>query len=186
MSDWNAETADWYAENFGEYATNRLGVDALALADDACVVDVGCGTGAALRHASKRDLKGKLIGVDPVPRMVEIARERLAGHAAADRIEFKVGSAEEIPVEDSCADVVLAFDSFDHWQDQARGLAEIKRILRPKGRLAMIKDGGVPGGAASRQAHARHLTDAQFTIEEEKSIREGDVKFTLWICSPSP
>ena len=43
MNEWTAETADWYAERYGEYATNRLAVDALELAADAMVVDVGCG-----------------------------------------------------------------------------------------------------------------------------------------------
>jgi hypothetical protein len=46
MSDWNAETAEWYAANYGEYATNRLAADALEVAPDAVIVDVGCGTGS--------------------------------------------------------------------------------------------------------------------------------------------
>ena len=33
MSEWNAETPQWYADKYGEYATNRLGVEALELAD---------------------------------------------------------------------------------------------------------------------------------------------------------
>ncbi|NJK31276.1 MAG: class I SAM-dependent methyltransferase [Deltaproteobacteria bacterium] len=80
MSEWTAETAEWYAKKYGEYPTNRLTVEHLELAPDAVVLDVGCGTAAALRHAATKVTTGSLIGVDPVPRMVEIAKERLASH----------------------------------------------------------------------------------------------------------
>ena len=86
MPEWDSETAEWYAQNYGEYPTNRLAVDALDLPEDAVIVDVGCGTGAALRHAAVKVRRGHLIGIDPVPRMIEIARERLEGHPAAARI----------------------------------------------------------------------------------------------------
>ncbi len=47
MSEWDSETADWYAEKYGEYPTNRLAVEKLVFVDDTTIVDVGCGTGAA-------------------------------------------------------------------------------------------------------------------------------------------
>ena len=100
MTEWNSESADWYAANYGEYATNRLAVDELDLPVDAIIVDVGCGTGAALRHAAAKVTDGSLIGIDPVPRMIEIARDRLDGHQASARIEFRVGPAEDLPIED--------------------------------------------------------------------------------------
>ena len=87
MSEWNTETAEWYAARYGEYATNRLAVAAIDLAPDSVVVDVGCGTGSALRHLAGRS-SGSLIGIDPVPRMIEIARERTASHPDGARIEF--------------------------------------------------------------------------------------------------
>jgi trans-aconitate methyltransferase len=74
MSEWNAETAQWYADKYGEYATNRLAVDALDVAPDAVIVDVGCGTGSALRWVAARAPGGELLGVDPVPQMLDIVR----------------------------------------------------------------------------------------------------------------
>lgn len=182
MSDWNAETAEWYARQYGDYPTNRLAVAALDLAADATVVDVGCGTGSALRHAAARVTTGTLIGVDPVPRMVEIAQEQTASHPAAERIAFYQGAAEELPVADAIADWVFAFDSFDHWEDPARGLAEIRRVLRPGGTLVVVKDGGVPGGADARQAFVKTLAAAGFTIAAERHMEGADVTFTMWTC----
>ena len=91
MSEWNAETAQWYADKYGEYATNHLAVEALDVAPDAVIVDVGCGTGSALRKVAARAPRGELVGVDPVPRMLEIARERAADHPEGHRIEFLQG-----------------------------------------------------------------------------------------------
>lgn len=183
MSNWNAATAEWYAQNYGEYPTNRLAVDRLHLAPDATVVDVGCGTGAALRQAAQQVTKGALIGIDPVARMVEIAREHSAGHAAAERMEFRQGSAEDLPIEDARADYVFAFDSFDHWQDPMQGLSEVRRVLRPGGQFVVVKDGGLPNGSAARQAFVQALDVAGFNVDKEETITEGDISFTLWICS---
>ena len=182
MTPWDAEAAEWYAANYGEYATNRLAVEALELEPDAVVVDVGCATGSALRHAASAVSAGNLIGVDPVPRMIELARERTAGHPAAPRIEFRLGHAEHLPVDDAAADVVLAFDSVDHWQDVARGLSEIRRILHPAGRLVVVKDASVPGERMARRALVDALARAGFVVSREEQIAGADVRFTLWIC----
>ena len=93
MDQWTRETAEWYAEKYGEYPTNQLAIEALTVAEDAVVVDVGCGTGSALRSAARKVTRGRLIGVDPVPRMLEIAQERLENHSAAGRIEFREAPA---------------------------------------------------------------------------------------------
>lgn len=182
MTEWNDETAAWYARTYGDYATNRLAIEALALGQDMVIVDVGCGTGSALRHAATTVTRGALIGVDPVPRMVEIARRETAGHAAASRIEFCEGSAEAIPVDDVLADVVLAFDSFDHWQDKARGLDEVRRILRPNGQLVVVKDGGLPVGKKARQVFVEALARAGFVVSREQQIEGEGVSFTIWVC----
>ncbi|MEO0605480.1 MAG: class I SAM-dependent methyltransferase [Myxococcota bacterium] len=175
MTGWNAEIAEWYAEKYGEYPTNRLAVDRLELAADAVVLDVGCGTGAALRRAAERLTSGRLIGVDPVPRMLEIARER-AGDVTLD---LREGSANALPLEDQSCDVVLAFDSMDHWDDVAEGLAEIRRVMRPGGRVLIVKDLGMPAATSVAQA----LDDAGFRVLEEYQVEEDAVHFAMWLAA---
>ena len=182
MSEWNDATAEWYARTYGEHATNRLAVESLDLKPTTVIADVGCGTGSALRHAAVRVTCGTLIGIDPVPRMVEIARERAAAHPHGARIEFREGSAESIPVEAAAADLVFAFDSYDHWQDKARGLAEVRRILRIGGRLVVVKDDAVPGGSAARAAFREALAVAGFAECIKKNIAADGASFTLSIC----
>ena len=183
MSEWNDETAEWYANKYGEYATNRLAVDALDIPDQSVVVDLGCGAGAALRRVASLGTKGKLIGIDPVPRMIEIARERALSHPHGASIEFRQGSAEELPVDDGSADLVLAFDSFDHWENKSRGMTEIRRVLRPHGQLAITKDGGLPSGAKARRELLDALATAGFKVLREQEIVEDDVSLMLWVCS---
>ena len=182
MSDWNSDTAEWYAENYGEYPTNRLAVDALDLPRDAVIVDVGCGTGAALRHAASRVSDGLLVGIDPVPRMIEIAQDRTIDHPGSDRIEYRQGAAENLPIEDNFSDFVFAFDSFDHWVDKDRGLSEIHRILQPDGKLVIVKDGSVPGASGSRDALADEVQQANFRVLEQQQRSGEGVTFTMWTC----
>lgn len=178
MSNWDADTAQWYADNYGEYDTNRWGIEALSLPQTVTVVDIGCGTGCALRHAAKRVTSGKLIGVDPIPRMIEIAEESTND----GRISYKVGPAEQVPIDSGIADIVLAFDSFDHWQDQHKGLAEVKRLLKSDGLFVVTKDGGVPKGDKSRQTFLNMLVEAGFELANEQAITQDDISFTMWKC----
>ena len=104
MSEWSAETAEWYAAAYGEYATNRLAVYALEMAPDAVVVDVGCGTGSALRRIAPRVPQGRLIGLEPTPRMIAIARDRASQDPNGSRIEFVGAAAESMPLESGTAD----------------------------------------------------------------------------------
>ena len=181
-TEWDSDTAEWYAANYGEYATNRLAVDELDLPVDAVIIDVGCGTGSALRHAASRVTDGHLIGIDPVPRMIEIAREQSVDHPASARIEYREGSAEDLPVDDDSAHFVFAFDSLDHWQDVERGLSEIRRILQSGGQLVIVKDGRVPGAAEARRTLVGTLEGAGFVVAKHQEVTSEEVSFALWIC----
>lgn len=88
---------------------------------------------------------GKLIGIDPVPRMIEIAENLAKEYHIEDLIVFKIGSAENLPLDDSIAELVFGFDSIDHWQDIHKGLKEILRILKPGGRFIIVKDLSLTG-----------------------------------------
>jgi len=183
MPTWTNETADWYAENYGEYPTNRIGADAIDFADGSTVIDVGCGTGAALRRLAATHPDLYLIGIDPVPRMVEIARQRLVELQPSVRIDFRLGAAENIPLDDRVADVALAFDSFDHWRDRDLALLEIRRVLRPGGRLAILKDAGAPGDAKSRLLLEQATSRAGFILLSQRRLAEDDVACLIWVFS---
>jgi SAM-dependent methyltransferase len=82
-------------------------------------------------------------------------------------------------------DVALAFDSYDHWQDQPNGLEEVRRSLKSNGRFVVVKDGGLPNGYDAKNTFLAGLTDAGFNVVEEQKIQEDDVIliFTQLICA---
>lgn len=184
MGQWDASVAEWYAEKYGEYPTNRLAVDRFDWEDGLVVVDIGCGTGAALRHVSTKANMSRLIGVEPIPRMIEIAKERLEAHPARDLIEFIASPAHTLPLGDDMADVVLAFDSFDHWGDDEacnKGLQEVHRILKPHGTFLVVKDGGI-ADAQAKERFTNKVKAQRFDVLDEQHIEEEDVVFTMWTC----
>lgn len=96
------------------------------------ILDVGCGTGYLLRRLADGQLNAAdLRGVDPSTAMIGIATVT----NRKSQLAFSVGTAERLPWADSSFDLVLSVTSFDHWRDQARGLAECDRVLRRGGRV---------------------------------------------------
>jgi ubiquinone/menaquinone biosynthesis C-methylase UbiE len=91
------------------------------------VLDVGCGTGRLLRRAGVRWPEATLLGVDPAEGMATYTR-RVNPKAA-----IFVGGAESLALPDNMVDVALSTISFHHWNDQAAGVREVARVLRPGG-----------------------------------------------------
>ena len=111
------------------------------------VLDVGCGTGT-LAIAAKRHVgaSGTVTGVDPAAEMIERAMEKTA-RARAD-VAFRTAAAEELPFANGTFDVVLSSLMLHHLPTATRraGVGEMRRVLKPGGRLLAI-DFGRPSGA---------------------------------------
>jgi ubiquinone/menaquinone biosynthesis C-methylase UbiE len=118
-----------------DFADRAIRIALAVVPAPARVLDVGSGTGYALRQLAAA-LPGaqQLTGVDAAPEMVRVARE--AGGDDA-RVRFLEGTAELLPLPDGSADLVISTTSFDHWADQRAGLAECARVLVPGGHLVL-------------------------------------------------
>jgi SAM-dependent methyltransferase len=99
------------------------------------VVDIGCGAGIdSLIAAKKVDSDGMVIGIDMTEAMLDKARQ--AGEEAGLRhVEFRYGHAEDLPVPDGWADVVISNGVLNLTPDKKATLREMARVLNPKGRL---------------------------------------------------
>jgi SAM-dependent methyltransferase len=99
------------------------------------VVDVGCGAGIdSLIAAKKVGSEGRVIGVDMTPSMLQKARQA-AKKVGLANVAFREGYAEELPVEDGWADVVISNGVLNLMPDKAAALEEMTRVLKPGGRL---------------------------------------------------
>jgi SAM-dependent methyltransferase len=97
-------------------------------------VDVGCGEG---RHAFElaRRFGFTVLGIDPLPRHVELATAAEAG----ERVRFAMGSADALPVETATVDLVWCRDVLSHVADPEGAYAEVRRVLRSGGRALVYQ-----------------------------------------------
>jgi ubiquinone/menaquinone biosynthesis C-methylase UbiE len=112
-------------------------LETLALRTDDRFLDVGCGTGAAVRTASA--VVRRAVGVDLAPEMIARARELAAG---MPKVEFVVGDSEHLPFADGEFTALLCTASFHHYPNPAGALAEMARVLAPGGRLVLADGTG--------------------------------------------
>jgi SAM-dependent methyltransferase len=92
------------------------------------ILDVGCGTGANLEMLSEF---GETSGVDVSAEAVSFCHGRGLKHV-------KIGAAEELPFNDHSFELVTALDVVEHLDDDVAGLREMRRVLRPDGRILLF------------------------------------------------
>jgi ubiquinone/menaquinone biosynthesis C-methylase UbiE len=93
-------------------------------------LDVGCGTGRGLRFYGPG---ASVVGIDPARASLARTARRLPGSRLVQ------ASAEALPFRDGAFDTVVSSLVFCSVSDPARGLAEVKRVLRPDGQLRMLE-----------------------------------------------
>jgi SAM-dependent methyltransferase len=151
-------------------------VDHLGPRPDEVVLDLGCGTGNATMIAAGRG--ARVIGVDPSPRLLEIARGNAA--AAGLEAEFVIGSAASVPVPADSADAVISVFGVIFAPDAAAAAAEIARVLRPGGRIALsawLPEGGLNDTARLRADLVAGVRDevpssVPFSWHDPEALRE--------------
>ena len=105
------------------------------------VLDLGCGTGNAALVAAARGTT--VPGVDPAPRLLDVARARAVDHGVD--ISFVVGDAAAIPLPSGSVDVLLSVFGVIFAPDPVAAAAEMSRVTAPDGRIVI--SAWVPGGA---------------------------------------
>jgi len=158
--------------------SNRVVVDVAALSPADHTLDIGCGPGAAVRHAAAT--VERAVGVDRSPDMVDIAKRR---SSAVPKAEFQIGQAEDLPFETGTFTVVWSAHSYHHWEDKEAGLIEAKRVVQPGGRLLIVetKSSGEHGlsldGALelSKRLEALGLVDPSVELHHSNYVVSGTV-----------
>ncbi len=114
-----------------QFEGGRRLVERLGIETGERVLDVGCGTGRLARFIAECvGPGGAVVGIDPLPERIALARRD------AGALRLDVGSAEDLGAFAEASFDAVCMSSVFHWIiDKAKALAEIRRVLRPGGRL---------------------------------------------------
>ena len=177
--------SDNAAENYERYFVPAIAspiardlVDRAALRTGERVLDVACGTGIVARLAAEQvGATGTVAGLDVIPGMLTVARSVTPDETTVDWHE---ASAEAMPLPDGAFDVVLCQMGLQFIPDKAAALAEMRRVLAPRGRLVLNVPGPTPPPlAVMSDALATHVAPevatfvhAVFSLHDAGELRE--------------
>jgi ubiquinone/menaquinone biosynthesis C-methylase UbiE len=120
---------------FGEVRQHLI--DLLAPQPGQTLLDVGCGAGDDVIELARRvGPDGLVIGIDKSDHMLDVARTRAADQAASN-VEFRVGDAQDLPLDDHSVDGARSDRVFQYLTNPARGVRELVRVTRPGGSIVV-------------------------------------------------
>jgi ubiquinone/menaquinone biosynthesis C-methylase UbiE len=158
--------------SFGRLPTLRKEtLEVAALQPGESVLDVGCGTGSlTLMAAEQVGPDARVAGIDASPEMIEQARKK-ALKKKRD-VDFRVAPIEQLPFADADFDVVLSSLMLHHLPDDLKdqGLAEVRRVLKPGGRLIVLDLIGFPGPIGHLFGHKK---DPEYPEKLQGAIRSA-------------
>jgi len=126
-TQWDSMRKGFFTELIREKAFSIVGMD-----DGKLCADIGAGTGFVTEGIIKKGLK--VIAVDQSEDMLNQMKQKFAD---CDLIDYRMGIAENLPIEDSSVDYVFANMYLHHVEDPAVAIKEMVRILKPGGKIAI-------------------------------------------------
>jgi ubiquinone/menaquinone biosynthesis C-methylase UbiE len=157
------------------------------------VLEIGIGTGLNLEHYDKARIE-KIVGLDPGLEMHRLAQKRAMRAALA--VELVGLSAERIPYQDGSFDTVLVTYSLCTIPDPGAALKQMRRVLKPRGRLIFCEHGLAPDASVrrwqdrltplwSKLAGGCHLNRDIPGLLEEARFQSADMQ-SMYLPGPRP
>ena len=101
------------------------------------LLDVGCGPASITADLAERVAPGRVVALDAASGALEAARATLRGRGLSEQVEVTSGDVMALPFEDASFDVVHAHQVLQHLADPVGALAEMRRVTRPGGIVAV-------------------------------------------------
>jgi ubiquinone/menaquinone biosynthesis C-methylase UbiE len=136
-SKWDTRSAKYDDKryHFFRYLQKKT-IDHMDLSEDTNILDLGCGTGWAIRQiASRLNQNGNFWGADISSGMIEKAKINSSG---INNISFTKSNAEELPFSDNYFDKIICTNSFHHYPDPVKAVLEVFRVLKSGGTIYIL------------------------------------------------
>lgn len=110
-----------------------------AVSGSKTVLDIATGTGEVAIETVDVLPEARVFGVDPSPEMLLLARKKIVSRGLSERISLARSRAEALPFKDGSFDAVTIAFGIRNTVDPALSLSEMRRVLRPGGRAAVLE-----------------------------------------------
>lgn len=118
------------------------------------ILDIATGTGDLAINMVETGAE-KIIGLDISPGMLEVGKTKVTSKKLAKTIEMIVGDSENLPFEENSFDAVTVAFGVRNFETLEKGLAEIFRVLKPKGTFVVLET-SVPTKTPYKQGYNIH------------------------------
>jgi len=145
----------------------RWGLEHVAIAPDAVILDVGCGGGGTVKILAQAASRGKVYGVDYSEDVLVTARQVNRVLIEQGRVELKHGSVSDLPFPDDVFDLVTAFETSMFWPNLVEDVREVRRVLKPGGTLLIANEAYTDARFEERNAKWSRWSGFQLQTPEE-------------------
>jgi len=174
--DWFAD-GEAYEQYVGRWSrpVGRMFLDWLSLPKGLRWVDVGCGTGALTKTIMEQADPSRVTGIEPSEGFLNVARAGIHDN----RVEFKSGDAQSLPLEDAQADVSVSGLVLNFVPDKKRAVQVMRRIVQTRGTVALYV-----WDYAGEMQLMRYFWDAVTDLFPNGAEHDEGKQFP--ICNPEP
>ncbi|GAB4547009.1 MAG: methyltransferase domain-containing protein [Pleurocapsa sp.] len=110
-------------------------LDFADISSQASILDLACGTGELARFILEKNPQQNITGVDISPTMLKIAQDKLEDYF---QVKLFNTSATALPFDSQSFDLIICANAFHYFENPSVALAEIKRVLKPNGKLIIL------------------------------------------------
>ncbi len=126
--------------NASHARVTNWGLSHVSIRQTDTILDVGCGGGKTIETMATAAAQGRVFGVDYSAASVAVARRVNAEAIEAGRVDVQLGSASALPFPAGTFDLVTAVETHYYWPDLPNDLKELRRVLKPGGRVVLIAE----------------------------------------------
>src|SRR5262249_6093416 len=147
------------------------GLQNVSIEKDFTILDIGCGGGRTVQKLAAIANSGFVSGVDYASGSVAVSCAKNARLIGEGRVEIRQGAVSELPFPERKFDLATAVETQYYWPDLEKDMREIRRVLKPGGRLAIIAETYKGGRYDQLKGTAmKLLKSAHLSVEDHREL----------------